>query len=209
MSDRAPVLPYAAELKRKALHLGALVMPLGLLALGRTAALWVLVPLAVLAAGLDVARQRIPAVHRLILRVFAPIMRPEERPPLGGPLVLNGAVWMLVGTVACAVLFPEPIAAAALVMQMLGDGAAAIVGRRYGRRRYPFSAKSLEGSVALLLTATLAAWPLTLLPAPYVALTPVQVGLGALAAAVVEALPIPVNDNLRVPLAAGLVMLLG
>ena len=208
MSDSIPVISYRAELLRKAIHLGALVLPLGILILGRATALWVLIPLAVLALGLDVARQRLPSLHGVISRLFAPIMRPEEQPPLGGPLILNGAGWMCLSAALCAALFREPIAAAALAMLMVGDGAAAVIGRRYGRHRYPFSPKSLEGSAAFFLTAVLIALPLLLLSLPYPPLTPQQLGAGALTAAVVEALPLPVNDNLRAPLLAGLVMTL-
>jgi dolichol kinase len=210
VSDHAPAIPYAAELKRKALHLGALALPVGLLALGRTAALFVLVPLALVAVFCDVARQRWAWMHAFIRWVFAPIMRPEEQPPFGGRVVINGATWMCVSAAACALAFPEPVAAAALVMLMVGDGAAAVVGRRYGRHRYPFglgAAKSLEGSAAFFATGLAAALPAVALP-PYTALTPLQLGLGALAATVVEALPVPVDDNVRVPLVAGLVMVL-
>ena len=208
MSDHAPAIPYGAELKRKALHLGALALPAGLLALGRTAALFVLVPLALVAVFCDVARQRWAWMHAFIQWVFAPIMRPEEQPPFGGAVVLNGATWMCVSAALCALAFPEPVAAAALAMLMVGDGAAAVVGRRYGRHRYPSSSKSLEGSAAFFVTGLAAALPLATGLPGYDALTPLQLGLGALAATVTEALPVPVNDNLRVPLVAGLVMLL-
>lgn len=223
MHNPAPVLPYDAEVKRKALHLGALVLPVGLLVLGRTAALFLLVPLAAVAVFCDVARQRWPWMHGFIGWVFGPIMRPEEQPAFGGPVVLNGATWMCVSAALCAALFSEPVAAAALAMLMVGDGAAAVVGRRYGRHRYRFGPasakspdsrrkpsgsrrKSLEGSAAFFVTAVLAALPLTstLLPVP---LTLRQLAFGAFAAALAEALPLPANDNVRVPLVAGLVMM--
>ena len=208
VSDHAPVISYQAELKRKALHLGALALPIGLLVLGWATALWVLVPLAVIAVALDVARTRSQAVHRAIVWVFAPIMRPEEQPAFGGPVVINGATWMCVSAALCALVFPEPVAAAALAMLMVGDGAAAVVGRRFGRHRYPFSSKSIEGSAAFVATGFVTALPLVLLPLPgYTPLTLPQLVVGALAAAAIEALPLPINDNVRVPLLAGLVML--
>ena len=206
MSDHVPVLSYGAELKRKALHLGALVMPLGILVLGRTAALFLLVPLAAVAVFCDVARLRWAWMHRFIGWVFGPIMRPEEQPAFGGPIVLNGATWMCVSAALCAALFPAPIAAAALAMLMVGDGAAAVVGRRFGRHRYPFSPKSVEGSAAFFVTGLLVALPLTAAVAPaYAPLTVPQLALGTLAGAAAEALPLPINDNVRVPLVAGLV----
>ena len=205
----APPLSYGAELGRKALHLGALAYPLAILALGRTS-LWGLVPLAALAVGLDVARQRSAAVRGPLLRVFGPIMRPEEVPPPGGPLVLNGAVWMTLAAVACAALFPPAVAAAALAMQMLGDGAAAVVGRRVGRTKWPGQQKSVEGTAAFVVVALATGWALAQLPVEGLAaaLPFGRLLAGALAAAVVEALPVPPNDNLRVPIAAAAAMLL-
>ena len=181
-------------------------MPLGIVMLGREAALWLLVPLAVFAVICDTARLRVRWMHRFINWLFAPIMRPEEQPPFGGPIVLNGATWMCVSAALAALLFPEPIAASALAMLMVGDGAAAVIGRRFGRTRYPFSEKSLEGSVAFFVTGLLAALPFGLIPEPGVS-APV-LAVGAFMAAFVEALPIPINDNVRVPVVAGATMLL-
>ena len=206
LSDSPTLISYSAELKRKALHLGALVIPLGIVVLGRSVALWLLVPLAVVAVTLDVLRLRVPAVHRFITWLFAPIMRPEEQPPFGGPIVINGATWMCVSAAVCTLLFPEAVAAAALAMLMVGDGAAAIVGRRFGRTRYPFSEKSVEGSAAFFVTGLAAAVPFGALASPAVAL-PVLIA-GAFTAALVEALPVPINDNVRVPVIAGATMLL-
>ena len=206
LSDSPPLISYSAELKRKALHLGALIIPLGIVGVGREAALWLLVPLAVLAVTCDVARMRVGWMHRFINWIFAPIMRPEEQPPFGGPIVINGATWMCVSAAVCTLLFPEPIAAASLAMLMVGDGAAAVIGRRFGRTRYPFSEKSVEGSAAFFVTGLLAALPFGAIPVPGVAV--VVLAVGALTAALVEALPVPINDNVRVPVVAGAAMLL-
>jgi len=203
------VLSYGAELGRKALHLGALVLPLALLVWGRPI-VWVLGPLAVLAVALDVARQRVPAVREPLLRIFGFLMRPEEIPPPGGPLVLNGAVWMCVAAAVCGLLFPPALAAAALAMQMIGDAAAAIVGRRLGRTRWPGQRKTVEGTAAFFVTALLTGWALAHLPIDGLAaaLPLGRLALGAAVAAVVETLPVPPNDNLRVSVAAAAAMLL-
>lgn len=206
MSDQPSLLSYGAELKRKALHVGALVIPVGIVALGRPTAMAVLVPLAAFAVACDVARLRVRWVHRFIRWAFAPIMRPEEQPPFGGPIVLNGATWMCVSAALCAVLFPETVAAASLAMLMVGDGAAAVVGRRFGRTRYPFSEKSVEGSLAFVVLGFVAAVPFGVAGEPALGF-PVLLA-GVLAAAAIEALPLPINDNVRVPLVAGAAMLL-
>lgn len=187
-------------------------MPIGLLLLGRPAALWILIPLAIFCVLADIARQRLAWVNRIVRNTFQSLMRPTELPALGDRLVLNGATWMCVSAALCAVLFPEPIAAAALIMLIIGDAAAAIVGRRFGNHRLPNSDKSWEGSVAFLLTAFLATLPLTatvwLNSLGYAPLIFFQLGIGVVAATILEALTIPINDNLRVPLVAGLAMML-
>lgn len=205
----SPALSYGAELRRKALHFTALGFPVGILLVRRPVAIPILLAFAAVGVALDVARQRVPVVKRLMLSAVGSIMRPEEIPPPGGPLVLNGAVWMCVAAAACGILFPAPVAAAALIMQQMGDAAAAVVGRRYGRVRWPGQRKTLEGSLALAATAFASAWLLSLLPIEGLAeALPIgRLAIGAVAAAAAEALPVPPNDNIRVPLVAGAAML--
>lgn len=206
MSDSPPVLPYRAELQRKAIHLGALALPASLLLLPTPVARTGLTVLAVLAVALDVARQRVPAVHKLLVdRAFGWMMRPEELPALGGPLVFNGAVWMFLSAAVCAWVFPPGVGAAALAMLMVGDGAAAVVGRKLGRTKWPGSPKSVEGSLAYAVVAL--ATGLAVAAVPTAGLTPFACAVGAVVGAALEALPIPVNDNFRVPLLSGLAML--
>jgi dolichol kinase len=206
MSDVSVVFSYGAEVKRKALHLGALAIPVGILVVHRPAAVAILASIAALAVAADVARLRWRPAHDLVLLIFGPIMRPGELPPLGGPIVLNGATWMCISSALCAALFPAGIAAASLAMMMIGDAAAALVGRRWGRTRFPGTFKSLEASMAFVVAGWLAALPFGYFAEP--ALGPGVLLAGAAVAAAVEVLPIPLNDNIRVPLAAGLILLL-
>ena len=205
MSDTPPAIPYAAELRRKALHLGALVLPAAMLVLGRPLAAYVLIPLALVAVGLDWARARSEPARRVLHAVFAGLMRPHEVPPLGAPVVLNGATWMCVASALVASAFPPGVAAASMAMLMVGDGAAAVVGRRWGRTKWPDGLKSVEGTVAYALTAF--AVGLAVVAWPGAGLSVAACAAGAVAGALVEAAPIPLNDNVRVPLLAGLAML--
>ena len=208
MPDTPQLISYAAELRRKALHLGALVLPVGILVLGRPLAPALLIPLAVLAVALDWARVRFDVVRRLLHRVFGSLMRPEEISELGAPAVLNGATMMCVAAALCASFFEPPVAAAGLAMLMVGDGAAAVVGRRFGRHTWPGGAKSAEGTLAFAVTAfgvglAVVFWPL---PTSGARLTVAACAVGAVVGAAVEALPVPLNDNVRVPLVAGAAM---
>ncbi len=191
-------LSYRGELLRKALHLLALSIPIGMLHVTRPTALAVLWPLALAALGADMLRACWPAFHRFIRQLFGCMMRPEELPPPGSHLAFNGATWVLLSSALLATLFPLPLAATAFAVFMVGDAAAAVVGRRFGRHRWPGSHRTVEGSLAFFSAA--------LLTALFFPISPLHGVLVALLATVLEVLPLPLNDNLRVPLAVALLL---
>jgi len=86
-----------------------------------------------------------------------------------------------------------------LAMAMLADAAAALVGRRWGRHRWGSLSATMEGTAAFVgtgLLAMVAFGSVGLLPA----------AAGVLGGAVAELLPLRLNDNIRVPLAAALLV---
>lgn len=192
-------LPYSGEVRRKALHLLALTIPLGMAWLGRSLSLRFLGPLVVIAVCADVARTYSPTFNTFIRWLFGPLMREEELPEAGGGVQLNGATCVLVGAFLLAVIFPFRVAVPVLVMTMLADAAAALVGRRWGRHPWGSLSSTVEGTAAFVGTGLLI---MSFFPA--VAFGPAAAGVGA--AAVIEALPLPINDNIRVPLAAAVVV---
>ncbi len=197
-------LPYRDELKRKALHLLALVVPLGMYVLGRPVALLILAPAALLALTADTLRAYSVRFARVIARVFGPLMRAEEwgakgQPAADGDVTFNGATLVLVSAALLTLIFPLRLAVPVFAMFMIGDAAAALVGRRFGRVHWGRNPRTLEGSAAFLAAglAVMACFP--------------AVGFwigaaGTVAGCLAEALPRPFNDNLRVPLVAASVM---
>jgi dolichol kinase len=209
-------LPYRAELRRKALHLLALALPLGAALLGREAALWVLGSAALLALTCDALRSRSRRFARLIRRIFGRMMRDDEwgdgkrsdgeTSDAFFGLRINGATWTLVTMALLVALFPLPVAVASFALFMIGDAAAALVGRRWGRTTWGDGPRTVEGTAAFLVAAGLVVAPLAAvgyLPVPAWA-----AALTVAVAAAAEALPRPLNDNLRVPLATALVLFL-
>jgi dolichol kinase len=194
-------IPYREELKRKAIHLLALVVPLGMALVGKLWSIYLLVPLALLAVTADVLRVRSEAFARFIYRIFGSMMRTEERPPIGGPVTINGATWVLLSAASLALIFPIRIAVPAFTMFMLSDAAAALVGRRFGRLHWGNNPRTVEGSLAFLVTGLVV---MAFFPNIVFWIGAVSVVAGALA----EALPRPFNDNLRVPLVAAAVIFL-
>ena len=198
-------LPFRAELGRKALHLLALVVPAALLTLGRPWALRLGVPLALVALGADALRARSVGFAAFIDRYFGWMMRAEERPPVPGPVAVNGATWVLVTAALLALLFPLGLGMTAFAAFMLADAAAALVGRRFGRHPWPRTTRTVEGSAAFFGVAlvVLLALP-AVAPLPPVPLLAAALAAGAMALA--EAAPLPVNDNLRAPLVGAAVL---
>jgi phosphoserine phosphatase SerB len=97
-------------------------------------------------------------------------------------------------------VFPVPICYVAITILTLGDGFAHITGMKFGRTSLPFNkGKNLEGTIFGFLFAFLAAM---------IFIDPVRAMIGAAVGMIVEGLPLPINDNLTMPLASGLVLTL-
>lgn len=187
-------LSYTSELGRKALHLLALSIPLGMWWVGMPLALYILGPMALVAVTADVARAHSKPFDTFIRGLFGPLMREEELPEVGAGVRFNGATCVLVGAALLALFFPLRLAVPVLATAMLADAAAAIVGRRLGRHPWGSLSATVEGTAAFVATGLA-----IMVCFPAVALGPAAVGV--VGGAAVEALPLPVNDNIRVPLA--------
>jgi len=188
------------EARRKAIHLSFLILPLDLLhawlpwpRTRREFALLFAVLTAV-AVTIDVLRLHEQRVRRFFRQFLGELIREHEA------FSLLGSTYLLLASLLAIEIFPQPVAAAALGYTVLGDSFGALVGRAYGRHR--FFNKSLEGAAGCLLACC--AW------AAYVSLfgavPPGTAVAGALVATLVEMLPIPLDDNLGITLAAGFVM---
>lgn len=96
-------------------------------------------------------------------------------------------------------LFPEPVGYVSITVLTLGDGFAAIFGEEYGRTPFPLNkTKKLEGTLIGLLFAFLGSLLFVDLIGALIA---------SLVGMVAEVLPLPVNDNLTIPLASGLALI--
>jgi dolichol kinase len=191
---------WLSEAQRKAIHLGSIVLPLGMLhewlpwPRGRTEWIVLLIVLTVAAITIDMVRIHEHRVRRLFRDIFGGMIRERER------FTLLGSTYLLIAALLAIEIFPRPVAAAALGFTVIGDSLAALVGKAWGKTR--FFRKTLEGSAAGLIGCF--AW------ATYLALVAhmpwPMVMAGALAAALVELLPIPLDDNLGMTLGSAYVM---
>lgn len=181
----------ASELKRKSIHLASLVIPVGFYFSSEALTpYWKrgLLALVIVALAIEVVRLHHPRTRTFFRHFFGELLRGHEE------VSLLGSTYHLIACLLTIHLFSKPVAVLALGYLILGDTVAAIMGKSFGQIR--LFGKSLEGAVAMFATCVALNF---LLPE-----IPVRYGLIAAAVATVfEFLPIPLDDNFRVPLSAG------
>ena len=184
----------ASELKRKAIHIASLAIPLLYYwSPDSWSRNWkrALLSSVILSLAIEVFRLNHPRTRHVFRHFFGELLRGHEE------ATLLGSTYLLIACLLTIQLFEKPVAVLALAFLVLGDTVAAIVGKSIGRKR--LFGKTLEGSAACFVVC----FGLTLLM-PGI---PLHVGLvGAITATVFELLPIPLDDNFRIPLSAGFAM---
>lgn len=185
-------ISLSSELQRKSIHIATAILPiLYLWDIRRSTILFISFFLFAGFLIVDLLRMYFPLARKYFLGVFSPLLRNEEKQNR-----LTGATYLFAGMSLSFILFDKESAIAAVLFLCLADPMAAIIGRVYGSRR--FAGKSLQGSSAFLLTA---------LAIVFLIYRPGLVSSGiAVIATLVEFLPIPVNDNLSIPLISGFLL---
>jgi dolichol kinase len=181
------------EVKRQLLHAGGVVTPVFVYYLGRDFTLLLLFLLLLMTSLASFAYRR-----QVRLPVLYSLVEELERSDVKRSFPAKGAVYYVFGMILSLLVFATPVALACIVVTSVGDAASTIVGKRFGVHRLPYhSHKSFEGSAACFVFASV------------VAVTQIGFVAGVVAGfvgAVTESLPLPLNDNLSIPLAVGVVL---
>jgi dolichol kinase len=178
------------ELQRKSIHLSMIIIPVWIYV---TPPDWTLLGLIIATSATvvtDLLRLTDRRLRGFFLRFFRSLIRSHEEEHL------LGSTYFMIAALLSVLAFGDTIAIAALTFLIIGDTMAAIVGKKYGKPLY--WGKSLLGSLACFVSCLIIG--AALLDNQWVIIA------GALAAAVAEALPVPMDDNMRVPIVSGLVM---
>jgi dolichol kinase len=105
------------------------------------------------------------------------------------------------GIALTLLIFPPPVSYAAIAVFTVGDVSATLFGKGLGRHTIPYNkGKKIEGTLFGILFASLGAYLFTL--------NPLKAVIAAAVGMTVESLPSPINDNLTIPIAAGITLLL-
>ncbi len=157
------------------------------------------IALAVALAGwtLEISRTRSEAVNRFCMQLFGRTAHPHEAHRV------NSATWYSTALVLLSLTQSLVPCLVALAVLGVGDPAAAIVGRRFGRTEIVHG-RTLEGTLAFIAAGSVAAFGYVNLvhqsfAMPLVALASIG---GATAGAVAELVSRRVDDNLSIPIAA-------
>ncbi|HTY12085.1 MAG TPA: SEC59/DGK1/VTE5 family protein [Bacteroidota bacterium] len=193
-------IDYRAEVIRKSIHLCSLSIPIIYYFISREQALMLLVPITAAFLLVDLLRHFNPSTAKIFYRVFGWLLRSHEHG--GKSKRLNGATHVLISATLCVLVFPKLITITAFAVLIISDSAAALVGRRFGRRK--FLHKSVEGSAAFFISALF-----VIAATPKISAGAGEYGIAIAAAAigtVVEASSIGIDDNLSIPISVGTVM---
>jgi dolichol kinase len=206
------------EIRRKLLHLFALLMPVAIFYGPRWSFPGYLVPVTLFtlfasSVIVEALRFKIPAIQRIVLTVFGSMMRKEEH------FKVSGWTWVIGAAFLCTILFSnyKHISFIALTIFIIGDAMAALVGISLGRIR--IGSKTLEGSLACFIVCIMLfylvfpfipglfdVWGCNKAPSLIIWITSFVITIFELIPLKI-APKITINDNLAVPIIAGYVML--
>lgn len=171
-------------------------IPLGILFLPLDTVEWVLIMVTITAVAIEVLRGLLDSLNDWMVRSLPFFKEAESRQ-------ITGATYMLLAATLLVFVFDKEIAVLALLFLSVGDPFAALIGVRDHRTR--LYGKSLVGTAAFASVALGVGLLATLHPdVPLVW----WIVPGAIVAALAEFAPLPLDDNLTVPIASAAVMAL-
>ena len=184
------------EYIRKIIHLFSLIIPFGYLYLitDKYVMVQILIVLNIIFLFFDITRHRIVWIQSIFKYFFNDMLRGHEQRGH-----LTGATWVIIGSLISILIFTKYVAVIALIFMSLGDTAAGLIGQKFGRHKV--GNKTWEGFLAGLIICIIVAINFPFLP--------LKISLvGALVAMIMELLPIPLDDNFKIPLGSGAIMMM-
>ena len=183
------------ELKRKGLHLFAIFIPLSLLVLDNLLGMILIVSTAFIAISIDLLRMRENFISKIYSKFFTSMLRQHEKQG-----TFTGATFFFISLCVSYLLFYRVlglnirVVVAAYVAFMLGDAAAALVGKFLGKIKI-YKGKTLEGFFACLVTCAIVVVAIVGIDYKVLFILPLLLSL-------LELFIIKLDDNLVVPLVA-------
>lgn len=178
--------------------IGGMIFPIAYYFIDREILLQIMAAALVLVMLFELVRAKYPLFNNWTWQNFRGFFKENEKK------TVTGMPYFISGILVTVLFFDKPIAIAALCFLTFGDVTAAIVGKKIGRHKI-FPPRSIEGSVAFFLIVILVGFILKRYFFPG-DLTTTAILASALVAAIMETLPIALDDNLTIPIIAGSVL---
>lgn len=201
MEEVQDKISFASELKRKFIHISSSWIAFAYIFLERDT---MLIILSIIFGGsllADILRVYSKWFNDLYMKVVGPVLRSHEVRLKG--ITLTGATYLMFAALLSVLIFPKEIAISAIFLMTIGDAAAAVIGKSFGRVK--IFTKTLEGSIAFFTAGVL-----IILLAPRLSNNVDEIYLGIVAVfltSIIEVLPLKLDDNITVPIFFGLTYL--
>ncbi len=181
-----------SELARKAIHLSNMIIPLSYYYFfkDKIDMIIVLAFFLIFCFFIEINRKNNPKLSNFFSNWFHFMMRKKEKKG-----EITGATWVFVGALFTILLVPDPFNIISLLFLSIGDTFAAIIGIKYPYIK--LGRKTLSGSIAGFV-ACLSIGLIIDIPVAYNIII-----LGAFMAMLIELLPLPINDNVSIPIVSG------
>jgi dolichol kinase len=189
---RIDVLNIRAELKRKIIHFSCAILPLlYYFYLSREQIVLICSIISILFLIAEFLRFKHNKSRELFNKIFSPLLREEENKHI------TGATYLFISATVTFIIFKKEIAVPAVMILTISDSFAAIVGKMTDSMK--IFDKSLAGSITFYLFSAMIlymfvpdlGWILFVI---------------AVLVTLIEALPLPINDNILISLSTGIIL---
>jgi dolichol kinase/phosphoglycolate phosphatase-like HAD superfamily hydrolase len=185
--------PSSKDLLRESIHASGIFMPIFAIYLG--------VPLVALFISLVIVFYTVSELSR-VKGMNVPFFSTVTRHAASQSELCEfttAPLYFAFGILLTLLLFPAPASYAAIAIFTFGDSTASLIGGTLSKKPMPFNrSKTLEGSLGGFFFAFLGA---LMFVSPWIALVGAAIGM------TIEFLPLPINDNLLIPICTALALM--
>jgi len=199
LEDKNHQIGLKNELLRKAIHLSSVVIPISYYFLEKNFLLVIVGIGTVFMVLLDLARKVIPAIDNFYVKVMGFVLRKHETDVKKH--FFTGGTFYAIGFFLTLLLFKREIAAPALMIMIISDTLAALVGKFYGK--HSLWNKTYEGSITFFISGAVIVFLTPKITQDFIEYIFALIAL--LAVTFLEALPWELDDNVMIPVSFGLI----
>ena len=184
------------EITRKSIHISSILLPISykyIFGYDKRITLLLFVTIAIISIVIELLRLENKNFRKYFHLFFGVILRKHELHDF------TGASYLLTSAIVCVAFFPPEIAFVSMAFLSIGDSLAALIGIKFGKRKFYNSDKTLEGSLACFVS-TFIFGLFVFKDMPFLAF------LGAFSVTLAEATSFKIDDNVKIPIISGIVM---